>query len=142
MNIRLSQEKDMDRLVEIWLEGSCDAHHFIDPEYWKSMRAEMKHTYLPMSKTYVLDIEGELMGFVSMVDHYLAALFIDVVHQKQGYGKRLLDYVKQEYDTVQLKVFHKNKNALQFYLKNGFVITQELIDGPTTEKEYLMVWQR
>ncbi|WP_237446597.1 GNAT family N-acetyltransferase [Shimazuella alba] len=77
---------------------------------------------IPMSETYVISNEKDVVDFVSMVDNYLAALFIDVKHQGGGYGKRLLNFIKSQREYIQLKVYKKNNKAVDFYLKNGFVI--------------------
>ncbi len=96
----------------------------------------MEGKYLPMSETYVIS------NFVSLVDDYLAALFIDVKHQGQGYGKRLLNFIKERRENIQLKVYKKNRNAVNFYVMNGFVIKKELLDEQTVEEEFLMGWER
>ncbi|MEI7026232.1 N-acetyltransferase [Paenibacillus sp. y28] len=141
-HIREAAASDMDLMIGIWLRGSIQAHSFIDREYWMSKADAMKNTYLPMAVTYVLD-EGEgPVGFISMVDHYLAALFIDPVHCRKGYGRRLLDDVKRRKDRIELKVYRENEGALGFYLKNGFTIREELVDEQTSAAEYVMVWTR
>ncbi|GAA0288071.1 putative acetyltransferase [Gracilibacillus halotolerans] len=142
MNITKYIESDVNKLIEIWYEGSITAHNFINKDYWKTQQEDMKEKYLPMSETYVIRNEKEVVGFASMVDDYLAALFIDVHHQGHGYGKRLLNFVKEHSNTIQLKVYKKNKNAVNFYLKNGFLISEELIDEPTAEEELLMKWKK
>lgn len=142
MNIRLHKKTEVNKLLEIWYEGSVIAHDFIDKDYWKSQRTEMKEKYLPMSETYVISNEEDIVGFVSMVDNYLAALFIDVKHQGEGYGKELLNFIKSQRDNIKLKVYKKNNNAVKFYLGNGFVVKEESLDEQTAEEEFLMVWEK
>ena len=77
-----------------------------------------------------------------MVDNFLAALFIDVRHQGEGYGKELLNFIKRDRENIQLKVYKKNKKAINFYLGNGFVIKEESLDEQTEEKEFLMEWEK
>ncbi|CAM4323172.1 N-acetyltransferase [Paenibacillus tarimensis] len=142
MLIRKAVEADYDELVQIWLEGSIDAHHFVDPSYWRSMAEDMRTKYLPMASTYIIEHDGAAAGFVSMVDDYLAALFVASEHQHQGNGRELIRHVKQLYDRIQLKVYQQNDMALQFYKRGGFVIAEEGIDEHTKEQEYVMVWQK
>lgn len=141
MNIRLYKKTEVNKLVEIWYEGSLIAHDFISKDYWKSKKTEMKEMYLPMSETYVISNDNDVVGFVSMVDNYLAALFIDVKHQGEGNGKRLLNFIKKTKGKIQLKVYKKNNKAVNFYLGNGFVIKEESIDDQTAEEELLMEWE-
>ncbi|WP_088102965.1 GNAT family N-acetyltransferase [Halalkalibacter urbisdiaboli] len=142
MNIRKNKKTELNKLIKIWYEGSIIAHDFIDKDYWKSQKKEMEGKYLPMSETFVISNEKEIVGFVSMVDDYLAALFIDVKHQGKGYGKRLLNFIKERRENIQLKVYKKNRNAVNFYVMNDFIIKEELLDEQTTEEELLMGWER
>ena len=142
VNITKYKETDINKLIDIWYNGSITAHHFIDKDYWKSQKKDMKEKYIPMSETYVISNKKEVIGFVSMVDDYLAALFIDGNHQGYGYGKKLLNFVKEQRNSIQLKVYKKNENAVNFYLKNGFVLNEELINEPTAEEELLMEWSK
>ncbi|MFU0790621.1 N-acetyltransferase [Virgibacillus proomii] len=142
MKIRTYKADELDRLVNIWYEGSLLAHDFIEQNYWKSQQKAMRETYLPMAETYVITEENKVVGFISMVDNYLAALFVDYQYQGKGYGKRLLHFIKEKREQIDLKVYQKNKRAVSFYLKNGFELCEELFDELTVEKEFLMKWKR
>jgi len=142
MIIRKNKETEVNRLVDIWYEGSLLAHDFIAKDYWKSQRKEMEEKYIPMSETYVVTNGKEVVGFLSMVDHYLAALFIDVKHQGKGYGKALLSFIKTQRENIQLKVYKKNDPAVHFYLENEFEIKEKLLDEQTHEEEFLMQWKK
>ncbi len=140
--IRKMSREDIGKLVELWYEASLDAHDFIDKEYWEKAQEDMAKKYIPQSDTFVIEEDNEVQAFISMIDNYLAAIFVDKKFQRQGYGKKLLDYVKEQKDRIELKVFKKNSRACQFYLRNGFTIKQELDSESLDEKEYLMVWER
>ncbi|WP_208915568.1 N-acetyltransferase [Paenibacillus uliginis] len=146
MNIRLFQNSDTEKVVDIWLEGSLRAHHFIDSGYWEAQKEAMASLYLPSSTTFVLEHEDEdndtIIGFISLIEQYIAALFIDVNAQNRGYGGRLLNHVKKDRDLLDLKVYQKNESATQFYKKNGFHIVEETVDSATSEPEYVMKWER
>lgn len=142
MNIRPSTREEWGILAEMWLRVSLKAHHFIDQPYWISKKTEMEEKYLPLSQTYVCVDEGEIVGFISMVNDYMAALFIEETYQSKGYGHQMVEYVKQCRETIMLKVFVKNAVAYHFYLKQGFVVDQELVDQETNESEYVMIWRK
>ncbi|WP_256860575.1 N-acetyltransferase [Paraliobacillus ryukyuensis] len=142
MMIRICKDEDIDNLIVIWYNGSLQAHHFINSSYWKSKITEMKETYIPMSETHVIISKNKIIGFISMVDNYLAALFIDKANQKKGAGQALLNYEKKRRDIMELKVYKDNAPAVRFYKKNGFVITQVLTDEETNKQEYVMEWTK
>lgn len=142
MIIRTYIVYDLDRMVEIWFEGSKQAHNFIPEDYWKSNQTAMREEYLPMSQSYVIEVDGVIRGFISLVDNYLAALFVDPNEQGKGYGKILLEYVKDQKESLDLKVYQENTNAIRFYLKNSFNISSESIDENTSTKEYAMTWKK
>ncbi|MEF3305633.1 N-acetyltransferase [Paenibacillus sp. GYB003] len=142
MNIRKFRESDIDALIHIWLSGSSGSHSFIDASYWHSKKEAMATTYLPASNTYVLEEDGEPLGFISMVDTYLAALFVDPARQSSGCGTQLLNHVKSECEQIHLNVYQKNTRAVQFYLHNGFTIERSGRDDETGEDEYRMTWEK
>src|SRR5699024_11653525 len=76
--IRAYKENDIDILIDIWYKSSLQAHDFIYSGYWESQIEEMKEKYIPMSETHVITNQTKIIGFISMVEGYLAALFIDV----------------------------------------------------------------
>ncbi|KKO54043.1 hypothetical protein XI25_08010 [Paenibacillus sp. DMB20] len=141
--IRPFQADDAGRLVDIWLQGSLISHGFIDPGYWEAQTGEMASQYLPKADTYVLEDQesGKPLGFISLVESYIAALFVDVREQNRGYGKQLLSMAKDGHDLLSLKVYQQNKDAVRFYRKNGFVIVEETEDPGTSAKEYVMEWR-
>lgn len=142
MIIRKYQHTVIDVLVDIWYKTSVKAHYFIREEYWKSQIKEMKENYIPMSETYVVTRDLKIIGFISMLDNYLAALFIDIEYQGNGAGKKLLTFIKERRNIIQLKVYKENISAVQFYSRNGFVIKNEGTDHLTDQAEYLMEWKQ
>jgi len=141
MNIRKYNENEINYIVELWCEVSKKSHDFISGEYWEEKKEDMMTKYIPMSETYVIEDDNKILGFVSMLDNYLAALFIDSNYHNKGYGNKLLNFVKERRDEIELKVYEKNKKAYEFYLRNGFILKDELIDNDTGEKDYLMIWK-
>ncbi len=143
-NIRIQKlsDNDLDEIIEIWYEVSIKAHDFITDNYWKENKSLMKEKYIPISETYVAKNENTLMGFISMIDEYLAAIFIKTEMQGLGIGSELINYVKEIRDRIQLKVYKKNLKSINFYKNNGFKIISDIIDNDTEESEYIMEWEK
>lgn len=137
--IRQLQNKDIDKIMEIWLESTIDAHKFISKEYWNENYNIVKDMYIPMSKTFVYEDNDDIRGFISVINNdFIGALFVEKNYQGQGIGKSLIDYAKNLYDNLSLAVYKENEKALEFYKKMGFKIISENINEDTNCVEYIM----
>ncbi len=142
MLIRKLESTDIERVVELWYEISIQAHNFISPDYWEENKEAMATAYLPNSETYLAIKDNVIVGFLSMADDYLAALFVKTNMQGIGIGKNLLNNIKEKRKTIQLKVYKKNIRSVQFYNMQGFTTVSESNDDNTNEIEYLMEWNK
>lgn len=52
--IRQFEFRDLDKIMNIWLEGNLEAHSFIDAEYWKKNFESVK-SVLPNAEVYVYE---------------------------------------------------------------------------------------
>lgn len=137
--IRQLQNKDIDKIMEIWLESTIDAHKFISKEYWNENYNIVKDVYIPISKTFIYEDNDDIRGFISIINNdFIGALFVEKNYQSQGIGKSLIDYAKNLYDNLSLAVYKENEKALEFYKKMGFKIISENINEDTNCVEYIM----
>ncbi len=74
--IRAFQADDMEAVLAIWLAASIQAHDFIEPDFWHAQRDAMRERYLPASETYVAETSGQVVGFYSLYENTLAAIFV------------------------------------------------------------------
>ena len=77
-----------------------------------------------------------------MNTNYIEGIFVDTNSQHNGIGTLLLNKVKENRNNLILRVYKKNTNAINFYKKNDFIITNEDIDNDTDEIEYTMTWNK
>ena len=137
--IRQLQNKDIDKIMGIWLESTIYAHKFISKEYWNENYNIVKDVYIPMSKTFVYEDNDDIRGFISIINNdFIGALFVEKNYQSQGIGKSLIDYAKNLYDNLSLAVYKENEKALEFYKKMEFKIISENINEDTNCVEYIM----
>lgn len=73
--IRLFEFNDLDRIMDIWLEGNINTHSFIEESYWKDNFKSVK-TILPNAEVYVYENEKEILGFIGMDADYIAGIFV------------------------------------------------------------------
>lgn len=136
--IRPYHANDSEQVIDIWLTASIIAHDFIPASYWESKVADMRDIYIPSSNTQVYEENGEILGFISLVDSYLAAIFVLPTTQGKGIGKQLIAWAKENYSSLQLSVYVDNANAVAFYKKQGFAIVESRIDEETNKEEFVM----
>ena len=111
--IRQLQNKDIDKIMGIWLESTIYAHKFISKEYWNENYNIVKDVYIPMSKTFIYEDNDDIRGFISIINNdFIGALFVEKNYQSQGIGKSLIDYAKNLYDNLSLAVYKENEKAL------------------------------
>ncbi len=138
-----NKEKEIDEIMAIWARGNIKNHGFIDKDYWLENYNIVKNEYLPNSVTYVYEKNNEIQGFISiMSDGYIGALFVDEKYKRNGIGRKLINYSKNLYDNLTLKVYEKNINAILFYVAMGFKNINISIDESTNEIEYTMQWRK
>lgn len=140
MEIVKLKNSDISEVVDLWYEVSIKAHDFIDKDYWAKNREAMIKEYLPNSETYLAVKDGDIIGFISMIDNYLAAIFVKNQMQGNGIGESLLNYIKINRNSIQLKVYEKNIKSINFYKKQKFKIISKILDENTNEIEFLMEW--
>lgn len=141
-HIRLSEECDINIIMEIWLESTIRAHSFIEKDYWVNNYDLVKTKYIPYSKTYVYEEGNKIKGFISIIqNNFIGALFVDNNSQGNGIGKKLLDFAKEEYKSLSLAVYKENEKALKFYLREGFSIVKEQVNEDSKRLELMMEYK-
>ncbi|MHA3065434.1 GNAT family N-acetyltransferase [Lacticaseibacillus saniviri] len=123
---------------DIWLAGNLSGHPFIDPAYWYAQVPAVEIAF--RQATFYLDqADGEIRGFLGMVQTQIAGLFIRTQDQGQGIGTALLKQAQHDNTTLTLEVYRENTRALKLYQHLGFVITRTIDDGHAIA--YEMMWQ-
>ena len=136
--IRKFIESDMDAVLDIWLSASIIAHDFIEASFWESQKENMRNIYIPLSESYVFELDSKIAGFYSLKENILAAIFVSPEFQGKGIGKQLIAHAKKQRAKLTLSVYKENISSCQFYLCQGFAIVSEQTDEHTGHQEYTM----
>jgi len=120
------------------LMANISAHNFIDENYWRG-NYELVREMMLKATMYIYE-ENFIKGFVGLSGNYIAGIFVESNSQSKGIGKTLLNHIKERNKELFLHVYKKNKRAVRFYLREGFVIDNEQIDKNTNEVELVMKW--
>lgn len=139
--IRRFENKDLDQVMSIWLQANMESHSFIESDYWKN-NYEMVREMLPKAEVFVSEENGQIRGFIGLIDTCIAGIFVRAAEQSKGVGTGLLHTVMKSRDNLRLNVYKKNMRAVSFYQHYGFQIINQGIDESTSEEEYTMEWHR
>jgi putative acetyltransferase len=136
LSIVLYSEDMRQPIVETWESSVRATHNFLkeeDIQFFKSFVSNMDFNSLTVYCG--LTEQKELVGFLGVDNHKLEMLFLNPQHIGKGYGKILLDYAVKKLEANELDVNEDNKNAVGFYKKYGFEVTERTpLDG--TGKPY------
>lgn len=139
--IRTLRPEDLEAVMALWLYGNEEAHSFIDKAYWCSHYDEVRAA-ISQAEVYVFDEDGTVRGFIGIVDGYIAGIFVERGWRSKGIGRRLLQAVKEKYETLTLDVYQKNERAIKFYQQEGFAMASCHIEEDTGESDVTMIWKR
>ena len=163
------EEKDIDRVCNIWLIGSLTSHWFIPAGFWYSLLPDTKkHLENSFSKNrgkehyegYVYkEKDGTIKGFVTvqctnargMTKNYMEELFVDLPYQRKGtdtekgIGTQLLEHVKKNKTFLETSVYQLNTGAIIFYAKQGFEVKKGqdgiYVENKTGQWKLWMRWE-
>ena len=138
--IRSFENKDLDQVMSIWIQVNMESHSFIEADCWKN-NYEMVREMIPKAEVFVSEENGQIRGFIGLIDTYIAGIFVRVAEQSKGVGTELLHTVMKLRDNLRLNVYKKNTKVVSFYRHYGFQIINQGIDESTLE-EYTMEWHR
>ena len=139
--IRLFNLEDLDDVMKIWFDANLEVHNFIDKDYFISNYSYVKEQ-MKQSNIFVYENNGKILGFIGIDNGFIQGIFVSKTSRSKGIGKKLIDYCKKKYSTLSLKVYEKNKRAINFYKNQEFRIYSKSVDIQTQQVEYDMVWEK
>lgn len=132
-NVRRAKPEESDLLTGIAFRSKAYWGH--DASFLESARPELEFQpdkFLPHFHVYVLELEGEPVGFCSLipVDEHaveLHDLFIEPSHIGKGYGRELWAYAVNLARNLGFKrlVLTADPNAELFYARLGAILVGE-----------------
>jgi len=139
--IRDFSAKDINVVMQLWLDTNIQAHNFIESSYWNDNFNLVKEM-MPQATINIYESDKKIQGFIGVTGDYIAGIFVSNEVQSNGIGKRLLDYAKDTRSKLSLQVYKKNDRAVRFYLREGFTVSAEQMDETTGEIEFVMEWKK
>lgn len=105
----------------------------------------------PLARDYIMNPEKLkniwvyddefVKGMLRIEGKLLKELYVDSFFQNEGIGSRLIEFSVRQFDVQRLFVLEKNRDAIRFYQRHGFSLTQErqLEEGTA---EYIVKMER
>jgi len=121
---------DVSAILDVWYRASLIAHPFLSEEFLASERREIEAEWLPIAETTVCEIDGRVVGFLSLVGDEVGAIFVDPRHQRRGAGRALMDHARTVRNELEVAVFEENAIGRSFYDGYGF----EFVERRTNEE--------
>ena len=113
--IREYQTEDTDALVLIWQNANAVAHSFLADDFVAQVAQDMRNIYLPNAETWVLEQDGNPLGFIALVGTEIGGLFLEPSFHGRGFGKALVDQAVAIHGSLCVEVFEKNAIGRRFY---------------------------
>jgi putative acetyltransferase len=126
--IRAFEPADADNLIRVWLASTIPGQSFLPEEHWRAMEPVIREDLVPIADTWVVEEQGELVAFMSLLGSLIGGLFTHPDHQGKGHGRALIEHARERYDPVFVEVFDANEEATGFYRRFGFVDHERRID--------------
>ncbi|MCB5410499.1 GNAT family N-acetyltransferase [Pseudogemmobacter faecipullorum] len=111
---------DLKKLSSIWFEASLKAHPFIGEARLTEQRKLIEDEYLPKAETSVAYLDGEVVGFISLLGSFVGGIFIAPDRQGFGIGRKLIADAFARTGELSLEVYTENEQAVRFYRGIGF----------------------
>lgn len=123
--IRKYEDKDLNALLDAWYSASQVAHPFLNEDFLAQERRAIAEVYLPKAETWVFELDGVVVGFISLIGNEVGGIFVDANHHSHGIGRALMDHARSIRDCLELDVFEDNRVGRRFYEKYGFIQVDE-----------------
>lgn len=130
---------ELDQIMTIWFNGNLAGHPFINRQYWLDNWDYVRNE-LPKAEIVVAQVNDQIQGFVGVMDNYIAGIFVAAKYRHQGLGQQLLDYIKQDHQSLTLNVYELNQVAVHFYQRQNFQVMNKELDTATNQVELTMSW--
>jgi putative acetyltransferase len=122
---------DLSDLIAAWEGASAQAHPFLPPGFVAEVREAIPKLYLPNAETWVVEHEGAVVGFISLLGSEVGAIFVAPEHQGKGFGQELMNKARDLRGQLEVEVFSANSIGCGFYRSWGFIEMEEKIHEPT-----------
>lgn len=141
-HIKLLDKSRNYEVMDLWLRTTTKDNSFVEPDFWQTHYDLIKKQYINGNDIFAYMEDDKILAFVCVSDdNRIAGLFVDPAYQNIGIGKKLIDFLKSEYSLLHIEIYAKNRKALSFSAKSGFLIDGAKRHPYNNEVMYTMIWR-
>ncbi|NRB40160.1 MAG: GNAT family N-acetyltransferase [Pseudomonadales bacterium] len=134
MKIRQYENFDLDAVLSSWETATRLAHPFMTDEFIAQERINVAEVYMPNTDTWVIEIDGNVEGFIALMGNEVGAIFLQPKYHGKGAGKALMDKAQELHGDLEVEVFKENSIGRKFYSRYGFEYLEEKLHEPTGQQ--------
>lgn len=111
---------DIDAVISVWRAASAVAHPFLSDAFIDQEEQNIRDIYVQHAETWVVELAGEVVGFISLIENEIGGLFLKPDVHGRGLGQAMVDLAFEQKGPLKLEVFEKNQIGRRFYDRYGF----------------------
>jgi putative acetyltransferase len=130
-------------VMDLWLRTANHSNSFVEEHFWEKYYDFVKEKYIREKDTFLCMEDEKVIAFTCVTsDNMIAGLFVDPAYQNKGIGTEMIDFLKSEYPILHIEVYARNRKALSFAAKMGFLIDGAIRHEHNNEVMYTMLWNK
>jgi len=122
--IREYKESDQPSVLLVWERSVSATHHFLSRKDFDAIKNIVAQIPFAKLNVHCLVVENKIAGFISVIERKIEMLFLAPEYIGKGLGKELLQFALRKLGACQVDVNEQNEQAVQFYKKSGFVVSE------------------
>ena len=134
MKIRHYSDSDLESVLSLWEVATRMVHPFMTDEFIAQEKHNVAEIYMPNTDTWVVEIEGNVEGFIALMGNEVGAIFLHPTLHGKGIGKALMDKAQEIHGNLEVEVFKENAIGRNFYSQYGFEFMEEKFHEPTGQQ--------
>ena len=140
-NIERMKPSQTYEVMDLWLRTTIHSNSFVEENFWETHYDFVKEKYINGKENFVYIIDGKIVAFTGVTeDNRITGLFVDPEYQNKGIGTALINFLKSEYNMLHIPIYARNRKALAFATRTGFIIDGALRQEHNGEVMYTMLW--